>query len=198
MRSIPHGLFLAAIPLLGGCATAPSVPALAREVALENAGFELPAEADRNCAVRWGCSVHADPSAFRFAVDATIASEGKQSLRIEPAGKEPWAVAAQVVRDLRLRGTRLRLSFAMKTEGVTGKGAGPWVEVQDGYGRRMSNHTEYATGTQDWARRSIEFVVPAGMYQFEVGTILDGQGKVWIDDFRLEVLEVDSSQKKPV
>ena len=189
MRGISRPLILAAIVGLAGCATTPQAPPLPREIALDNAGFELPVEADRNCAVRWGCSMHADPSSFRFSVDASTAAEGRQSLRIEPVTREPWAVAAQVLRDLRLRGVRLRLSFAMRLEGVAGKGAGPWVEVQDGAGKRLASHVEHFRGTEGWTRRSIEFTVPVGMYQFEVGTILEGTGKVWIDDFRLEVLD---------
>ena len=198
MRSVSRFLALAAVLGLGGCASAPEAPPLPREVPLQNAGFELPAEADRNCAVRWGCSMHADPKSFRFSVDATVAAEGRQSLRIEPVGREPWAIAAQVIRDLRLRGARLKLTFAMRTEGVTGKGAGPFVEVQDGEGKRLGTHQEFFQGTSDWTRRSIEFTVPQGMYQFEVGTILEGRGKVWIDDFRLEVLDGGAAPKKPV
>ena len=86
----------------------------------------------------------------------------------------------------------------MRMEGVTGgKGAGTWVEAQDGTGKRLANHSEYFQGTRDWTPVAFEFTVPPLTYQFEVGFALDGRGKVWADDFRLEVL-VDAEGKKPV
>ena len=153
---------------------------------LANAGFESEFAAGRACPPRWACSVHADGSSFRFAPD-TPAAEGKQSLLVERVGKEPWATVTQSFRAQALRGQRIRFSLAVRTQGVDGDGAGPWLLVS-GDSEVLDHQVRRIRGTADWQRQSIEITVPAKAEHLSVGATLEGGGRAWFDDARLETL----------
>ncbi len=190
---------LAALALAGlaaACATTapPPAPASAAPkatalpppaLALANAGFEAEFAAGRACPPRWACSVHADGSSFRFAPDAASATEGRQSLLVERVGQEPWATVPQSFRAQALRGQRVRYSIAVKTQGVEGDGAGPWLLVNGG-AEVLEHQVRRVRGTGDWQRHAIEIVMPAGAETLSVGATLEGGGRAWFDDARLE------------
>ena len=64
--------------------TPPATPAL-RTIALKNPGFEDPA-VTRPCPVGWDCTMHNDPTSFRFFHDVATPASGKASLCIEHTG----------------------------------------------------------------------------------------------------------------
>jgi len=154
---------------------------------LANAGFEAPFAAAGACPPRWGCSVHADGTSFRFAPEATTATEGKQSLLVERVGTEPWATVTQSFRATSLRGHRIRFSLAVKTGGIDGEGAGPWLLVL-GDGKVLDHQVRRVRGTRDWQREVIELVLPDQAETFSVGATLEGGGRAWFDEAKLEVL----------
>jgi hypothetical protein len=84
-----------------------------------------------------------------------LPTEGKQSLLIERVGKEPWSTVTQTFRANALRGQRIRFSLAVRTGGVDGEGAGPWLlvmgdgKVLDHQIRRVSSTTRFAAS---WGR----------------------------------------------
>lgn len=183
-----------------GCGAAPvaEVPAL-RAIPLQNAGFEmdpLPPSMSR-CAPKWECHAHADPSSYEYFIDSGGAAGGERALRIQRAKNEPWGSISQGVRDPALAGARVRFSMAVRTEGATGNGAGPYLVFQDGSGRQLGVVKKLGKDAA-WKRLSVEYVVPATNYIIEAGAILEGPGKAWIDEVRLEVLENASPEKKPV
>ena len=154
---------------------------------LANAGFEAPFAAAGACPPRWGCSVHADGTSFRFAPEVTTATEGKQSLLVERVGTEPWATVTQSFRATSLRGHRIRFSLAVKTGGIDGEGAGPWLLVL-GDGKVLDHQVRRVRGTRDWQREVIELVLPDQAETFSVGATLEGGGRAWFDEAKLEVL----------
>jgi hypothetical protein len=190
-------LLVAMTLLAAGCAVPPPAVAPAPEAprptlapstpVVANAGFETPLAAGRACPPRWACSVHADGSSFRFAIDDSTFVEGRQSLLIERVGKEPWAVVAQSFRAPSLRGQRIRFSIAVRTQDVDGDGAGPWFLV-NGDSDVLDHQVRRVRGTQDWQRHAIEIVVPEKAESFSVGATLEGGGRAWFDEARLEVL----------
>lgn len=195
---VPAAMTLA-LAALGACAAQPpreppastEAPAL-REIALKNPGFEEPATA-RPCPSGWDCTMHADPKSFRFFLDERSPASGKASLCIEPAGKEPWALASQGVFDIAaLRGARVRFSAAIRVEGVAGDGAGPYVMAR---GASFAHDKRLVSGTRGWQRIAVEIEVPAGAPFIELGVALDGRGRVCADDVRLEVVR---DPKSPV
>lgn len=184
---------------LAGCAAAPApeTPALSA-IALQNPGFELDPVQLSYCAPKWECSGHVNVHSFVYTVDPAQPAAGTRSLRIERVGVEPWGVIAQVVRDPALRGARVRFSLAVRTEGANGNGGGPYLRFHDGRGVSLHWEKNLAQGTSPWRRMAVEFVVPPETHLVEVGAILEGPGRVWLDDARLELLELAPTPKKPV
>ena len=172
--------------LSGACASSPpAAPSVARAIALKNPGFEEPAAA-RPCPVGWDCTMHNDPKSFRFFHDEAAPASGKASLCIEPAGKEPWGMASQGVFDIvPLRGARVRFSAAVRVDAVTGDGAGPFVTAR---GATVAYDKRLASGTRGWQRMAVEIEGPAGAPFIELGVVLEGRGRVCLDDVLLEVI----------
>jgi len=165
----------------------PALPPATTAPVIGNAGFEIDFVAGRACPPRWACSVHADGSSFRFAPDATTASEGVRSLLLERVGREPWATVTQSFKAEGLRGQRVRFSIAVRAQNVDGDGAGAWLLLNGG-GAVLDHQVRRVVGTRDWQRQSIEVTVPANAEHLSVGGTLEGGGRAWFDDARLELL----------
>ena len=182
-----------ALAALGaGCATgleappAPRAEATASPAALRNAGFEEPMQSGDRCPRGWGCTMHSNPESFRYFVVDGGAAEGRRSLCIERVADEPWALATQRAAPEALRGRRVRLSMAVRGEGLSGAGVGPWILVA---GRPRVHESRVVKARGEWQRLAVEIAVPAGAQAIEVGATLEGGGKACLDDVRLEVLE---------
>lgn len=189
---------LLVLTTLGACAssagkltpTAPELRETLGALPLRNADFEAPLRAQNHCADRWDCSAHADPGSYTFRLDTAKPFKGAHSLCIDRIGKEPWATVTQAVRDATLAGKVLRLSMALRLEGVTGEGAGPWVLLYGPGGRNLKHDQKLTKGTRDWERASIDIAVLQGTEIVEIGATLEGPGRVCIDEVRLETVDV--------
>ena len=195
--------FMAAA-LLAGCAASPparggpavadfgtteeSTPPAGRAASRFAMPISNPWQAGARCADRWNCTMHADPTSFRYELDAAAAAAGRQALCIERVKPEPWALITQAVDHEPLRGTRLRLSAAVRTPGIDGRGAGPWVLVQGAQGP-IGHFEKLVTKTAGWERVAVEFTVAPTAMVVEIGATLEGGGRACLDDFRLEVLQ---------
>lgn len=192
---------LAAALLAAGCsgpAATRTAQTLPREIALVNPGFEADPIPGVHCAPKWECSAHSDPFSFEYVIDESSPSAGKRSLRIERIRNEPWALITQAIRDPKLRGAKLRFSLHVRAQGATGEGGGPYFFAHGRGGMRVGHEQRLVNGTTGWERVTMEFRVPEGTEIFEVGACLHGPGRVWIDDARLEVLELAPEPKSPV
>ncbi len=178
-------------PVRSGKPPAPVRPAVSVSAfPLPNADFERPARPGERCPEHWGCKMHADPDSFRFTLDAERPAGGRQSLRIERITPEPWALATQVVQPPALgalKGKRVRVTLAVRVEDAAGNGAGTWVLVH-GPGGNLAHEQRLVKGTHDWQRIAVEVDVAASAIMLELGATLDGPGRAWIDDLRLEIL----------
>jgi hypothetical protein len=181
-----------AAPVASPPASKPVAPATAAHapIALRNAGFEEGIPPDGRCPAGWSCTMHADPDSFRFVVEEASAAEGRRHLCIERVTNEPWALATQSVAPGPVRGKRLRLSMALKVEGLPGAGAGPWMLVQ---GRPRAHANRLVKATQGWQRVALELDVPAAADVIEVGATLEGAGRACLDDVRIEVIGAPSA-----
>jgi len=185
MRRAPL-LGIAALLALAGCAAAPAVEG-PREVPLANAGFEQ-APVSPDCPPGWFCAARATPYSFRFFLDGSSPAEGVRSLCIEPVGHEPWAYATQSIPDRGLGGHRVRFSMSVRVDGVTGRGGGIVARAHDGHGRTIAYAERLVTGTAGWKSLFLELDVPPGANDVEVGGLLDGRGRVCVDEARLAVV----------
>jgi hypothetical protein len=176
------------LAVLAGCAAPEQAPAnAANAIALRNAGFETDPDLQRPCALGWDCTMHADPQSFRFFHDARAPASGKRSFCIEPVSGEPWALVTQGIHDPPFRGATVRLSLAVRVEGASGNGAGPWILIQTDEGRKVHRQM-LVNGSHGWQRVEVEVAVPANAQIVEVGATLEGRGRACFDDARLEVV----------
>ncbi len=156
-------------------------------VPLRNPGYEDAPRAGERCAPHWNCSMHADPDAFRFALESTAPAAGQRSLCIERVKPEPWGLATQAVDIAALRGKRLRFSLAVRAEKLDGRGAGPWIQMH-GVPAAQGHVERLVASTDGWQRLAVEFTVVPAATLVEVGAVLEGGGRACVDEARLEVL----------
>ena len=186
MKRAAPGLLCA---LLAGCAAPPAPPAAAAAgpaapavPTIRNAGFEEPTPADSYCPARWACSAHVDVGSFTFT-RAQGGASGTAGLCIERVGKEPWALVTQSFHTTAMRGKTLRLSMAVRAQGLEG-GAGPWIQSQGG----RAHAAKLVQATNGWARVAVDLAIPAESNLLVIGATLEGPGKACFDDVRLEAL----------
>lgn len=189
-QAVLAGVAVAALvscaPAAAPVSSAGAAPA-ANAIALRNPGFELPPRPGERCAQHWDCTMHADPSSFRYQLETAAPAAGERSLCIERVKNEPWALATQGVQNDALRGKRLRFSIAIRADRIDGKGVGPWVMIQDAPpGQR--HFERLVPRTDGWQRVAVEFTLAPSATMMEVGVALEGGGRVCIDEARLEIL----------
>lgn len=179
-------------PVRAGPPAVPSLPP--GPLALKNPDFSQDVGAGARCAPGWNCTVHANPKAFRFFLDEAA---GRRGYCVEPAQgvkPEPWALATQGLYNPGLKGARVRFSVALSLTGMTGEGAGPWIQALRPAVPRLVTESRLVKQS-DWQLHSVELTVPDDATALEVGLMLHGQGRACFDDARLEVLQ---GPKNPV
>jgi hypothetical protein len=162
-------------------------PGVPRAVALRNAGFESAPRSGERCPEHWGCTMHSDPDSFRFSLDRAAPGEGRQSLCIERVTKEPWALATQAVDAAALRGAKLRFSMAVRVDRAGGPGGGPFLVVHGPTGN-LAHEERLLTRAEGWQRVAVDFSVAPAAQMVEVGATLQGDGRICVDDARLEFI----------
>lgn len=193
MKAISAALALA----LAACAAPPPAqqPASApspRAIPLVNAGFEAAPAAGSRCAPGWACGMHSDSNSFRYVWEAANPAEGARSMCIERVKNEPWALLVQHLEGMPLRGKTLRLSAAVRVEGIQGDGGGLFAIVQGPM--RLAHHgNKLIKSGAGWQRLTLDIPVAPDAVYVEVGGTLEGGGKACFDEVRLEVV----SEGKP-
>lgn len=125
--------------------------------------------------------------------DSVIRSEGLASAMVGPGGG-PVGTLNQSMKPDAFRGKRVRYSAMVKTDSIaSAAGAGLWMRV-DGpdvgetlqfdnmFNRPIPSFTE-------WRRHEVVLDVPQEASFIIWGLIVNGPGKAWIDDVRIEVVD---------
>lgn len=128
-------------------------------------------------------------SEYLITVDKTIKHGGKASVSIQNmcAADGEFNSLAQTVAADNFRGKRVRLSGWLKTEQA--EMVGLWMRV-DGNNRilgfdNMANRA--VKGTTNWKKFEVVLDIPSEAVNIFFGTLI-GKGKVWADDFKLEIV----------
>lgn len=185
-------LACAGIGLISGCATMPqSGGGTGQALPLANPGFELPQGGNENCPRGWSCSAHADPTSFRFSSDRATAAVGGQSLMIERVKSEPWAMVSQLVDARPLGGKTVVLRAKIRTAdlhdvGVHGAGGGLILHAMEMPGD-ASFQQRLISENGDWRELVAQMRVPPGTRHLRVGAVLEGGGKLWVDEMVLHL-----------
>jgi erythromycin esterase len=132
---------------------------------------------------------------YELSLDTNEKHGGKSSARLTSIGEQPRAFGnlMQVFAADNFRGKRVRMSAFVRSENVE-KSAGLWMRV-DGqeYGTIAFDNmmTRPITGTNDWKQYDVVLDLPEESADISFGVLLSGKGKIWIDDFKFEVVGQD-------
>ena len=163
-------------------------------VALVNPGFESTKPGMLGNPEGWFSIQHAGDLSYTFKLDTQEPHGGERSVRIDNVGPEPFGAIYQQLPASAHRGRRVRLSGGLRTEdargSATGGGGVLMLQAMQGGAPLVWNHMNEAPvrGTTSWKRYNIELDVPAAADQIEVGAMLHGPGRLWLDDVELVVL----------
>jgi hypothetical protein len=151
-----------------------------------NTGFE-------DGLARWGIA-STGPSWFELSTDGGTKYEGNASAVISSTyGTErenASSYLSQLVATDIYKGKKVRFSAQIKTENVEDQ-AELWIGVRDLAGADMSPDTigsDKGKGTVDWREYQAVINVPDDSLFFLMFVGLNGKGKMWVDDVRLEVV----------
>ena len=97
------------------------------------------------------------------------------------------------------QGRRLRVSAFLKTEGVEGQ-AGLWMSIDTPEETAALDNMQDRSivGDTDWTRYEIVLDAPPDTALASFGAWLEGLGKVWVDDFQVEVVGQDVPTTQPI
>ncbi len=119
-------------------------------------------------------------------IDNQITSDGKGSLRVTASG--PTTVRLFEVSGLNIDNARLIYQARVKAEGLTGQAfLEMWCHFP-GKGEFFSRGLQNPlTGTVDWTTEETPFFLRKGEMPdyVKLNLVVNGTGKVWIDDVRL-------------
>jgi hypothetical protein len=163
---------------------------------LDVVGNDVPVNDDH----RWrGWAI--TPAKYQQVLDQTVRRNGHPTIRMKSIGEtgmNDWITYDRTLPDVTpFRGKRVKMSAMIKCEDVKGS-SGPVIrsvgranstlKMDEQRGKRPLK------GTIDWKLCSTYLNVPATAADVSVGVTLNGGGKVWIDDLRLEI--VDEAQPR--
>lgn len=137
---------------------------------------------------------------------------GKHCGRIRHTGKDAsdmpdFASFTQNIPAAELRGQRVRYSGFLRTDKVESGFAGLWMRVdgkdENARGLTFDNMAERAPhGTTGWKEYAVVLDVPAEAEKIHFGALLSGNGTMWVDDLKLEIVgkdvpATDARKKEP-
>lgn len=133
-------------------------------------------------------------SQYEIGVSQEVVHQGQRSGQIigyEHAQLDGFGTLMQIFRADRYHQQRLRLSAFISTEEVK-QFAGLWMRVDDAQEQvlqfdNMNNRP--IQGTTGWNPYSVVLDIPEEADTISIGLILNGPGKVWIDNIRLEQVD---------
>lgn len=134
---------------------------------------------------------------YRIELEPTGGRAGTPAALLRSAVAEPggFVTLMRHVPAAPYRGGHVRLRALLKTEGVVRR-AGLWMRVDrrgdplevlafDNMGDRP------VRGTTAWRRYEVVLDVPAGADEVYYGALLEGAGRLWVDEVTLEPVGVD-------
>ena len=158
-----------------------------------NFDFEQPGLDGNKIAKDW-IAMPRGTDKFVFLLDSTVKHSGKYSLLIKPSGLESVDVdqnfgAAGFRIKNTYKGKRVEVTAFMKCENVIGS-----IKLMLRVDGKEHKILQYGTmkektiaGTQRWKEYKLEIDIPENGIDIYIGGMLIGSGKLWIDDFRVQV-----------
>jgi erythromycin esterase len=157
-----------------------------------NLDMEMPGVASVTLPWGWYLADQDAPETRRQAqLDYVIRHGGVRSLRVDrPAGDSSTWTGGSDLSAAPLVGRRLRLSGWARTEELRGGSVRLRLDrFRAGFAPLGSDSTSGPglSGTQPWTRLTLETRLDSAVSFISVGAQVNGAGRVWLDDLRLEV-----------
>ena len=137
--------------------------------------------------------VMANTNEYETGIDSSQKYNNRKSAFIESTVSEPESFTGlnQAIKADDYREHRIRLKGVIKTKEVA-KWAGFWVRADDSSAKivafeNMQNRG--ISGTTDWTPCEIVIDIPKSAKSIYFGLLLDGAGKVWMNDLSFEQVE---------
>ncbi|MGA7712120.1 MAG: hypothetical protein WCA81_09475 [Rhizomicrobium sp.] len=134
------------------------------------------------------------PANYDFGTEHTEGAAHSKSAFIAAKSAKPYGYGTlmQMILPDSYRGKRLRLTARIKT--ANADHAQLWMRI-DGPNQKMlgfdNMDSHPVTGTTGWKRYEVVLDVPESSIAIAFGIFLNGGGKMWADDFRLEPVGKD-------
>jgi len=131
------------------------------------------------------------PDDYEVELEPGGGRDGSAAAVLRSATERPAGFVALVrgIDPAEHRGRRLRLSAWVEAEAVTGR-AGLWMRVDGPRYRQILAFDNMSPrpirGTGGWRRHEVVLYVPAHATRIYFGALLNGPGRIRVDDFRLE------------
>lgn len=153
---------------------------------LQNSGFEASDVAGKLSS--WTRVVHSGDS-YHVDFDDRLALGGKRSLMIKNTGKPSWGGAQQLIRAEQMAGREVELTAQARGEGVSAPGFYVALKILRAGGEwDFIKMKETVQGDADWKKVGLRTLLPKETTHLEVNLILEGDGRVWVDDVHLGLL----------
>ncbi|WP_264879262.1 AraC family transcriptional regulator, partial [Sporosarcina sp. NCCP-2378] len=132
---------------------------------------------------------------YEAKLDTQVFHSGKQSAVLYSTGEnseEQFATLMQEFQSAVYNGKRVRLSCYLKSENATKCGA--WMRIDNASSDpiQFDNMDSRAiSGTTEWNHYAIVLDVPPESMSIHFGVLLIGKGKVWMDGFRFDEVDLN-------
>ena len=147
-----------------------------------NLGFE---KIERMMPVGW--IINPPSSEALYSLDSNIVHSGKYSMSIEFNGDANVQHTILLITPQRYKGKNITVSGYLKTENITDGWAGLAMFLPVEY-KYIDMRNNGITGTTDWKKYEIMFEMNPEINQyFNIGGVLAGKGKMWIDDLTITI-----------
>ncbi|AIQ38928.1 AraC family transcriptional regulator [Paenibacillus sp. FSL R7-0297] len=130
---------------------------------------------------------------YEVTVDKSEVHMGKASARLQSikARENGFVTLMQIFSAEAYLGKRLKLSAFVKPQHINGW-AGLWmrIDAENGEMLKFDNmQSRPIKGSEDWNQYNVILDIPKESSAIAFGILLSGAGKVWVDQFRFEVVD---------
>jgi hypothetical protein len=137
------------------------------------------------------------PAEYDMGVDTANRHEGRAIAFVKGTATEfhGFGTLMQMATPGEYRGKRVRFSAYVKSEKVQSGWAGLWFRIDGAKSGEVLGFDNMQQrplkGTTDWKRVDIVLDVPENAAALAYGILLAGDGQVWMDDLKFEVVKPD-------
>lgn len=136
-----------------------------------------------------------EPQDYLIGIDREMSENGNSSAFIKSKELKPSGSCdlMQEIKADNYRGERVRLTGYAKTKFVS-YWAGLFMTVEDATGKTIAfdnMQNRPVVGSSDWIKYEIVLDIPKNSSKILFGASLHGKGEIWIDDFKLLVVNKD-------